>query len=152
MLAGDLAAAAFVAARVESQPVATSLLQGLAEVSGDAHALLADYAASMETAHAALLTQVGEARGAQVEDAVRRGAHDAAARFAALQAGRRLPGASLAEMAEGQLVQPAGAEDPEVVDSRRFPDICGWRAGGQTFARSFLGRDGGGAGRPASGC
>ena len=90
--AGDLVAAAFVAARIESQPVATSLFRVLVEVSGGAHAFLADCAASMAAAHATLFTQVGEDRGAQVEDVVHRGARGAAARFAALQASRHLPG------------------------------------------------------------
>ena len=72
MPAGDLVATIFVMARIEWQPIATSLLGGLAEVSGDAHALLADYAAaSTEVARAKLLAQVGEERGAQVEEVVR---------------------------------------------------------------------------------
>ena len=89
----------------------------------DAHAFLADYAASTEVAHTRLLALVGEDRGAQIEDVARPGAHGTAARLAALQVGRRLSGASRATMVERQFVQPAGVEDLEVVGSRRFQGV-----------------------------
>ena len=66
----------FVTARIEWQPIAISLLGGLAEVSSDAHAFLADFATSTE--------QVGQDRGEQVEDVVRPGAYDAGAWLAAV--------------------------------------------------------------------
>ena len=59
--ASRLALAAFVAARIESRPIAVSLLEGLAEVSGDVSGL-ADCAASLEAGRRGLLSQVGGVR------------------------------------------------------------------------------------------
>ena len=120
--ASRLALAAFVAARIESRPIAVSLLEGLAEVSGDVSGL-ADYAASLEAGRRGLLSQVGGVRQAQVDEAMARGAVDAAARFAALRSGQRLPGPTLADVAEAQLIQPAGVDDPEAADAPQLQGI-----------------------------
>ena len=144
--ASRLALAAFVAARIESRPIAVSLLEGLAEVFGDASKLTADYSASLEAGRRGLLSQVGSVRQAQVDEAMARGAADAAARFAALRSGQRLPGPTLADVAEAQLVQAAGVDDPEAADAPRLQGISfvcwerrAWRSLTLTCAARMIG-------------
>ena len=100
--------------------MACYLLEGLAEVAGDLPAFLSDYGDALGGARRALLSQAGDARRARIDVLLAQAEGEAAARFSAARSGQAVPTTALATEAEANLVQLAGAEDPEERDGSRL--------------------------------
>jgi len=116
----QLAAAAFVSARVEAEPLVHLLLGGLSAVTGDLSALEGDYEQELEKGKAALSEQLSAEGRVVADELIAAAEGEATKHFAALMGGRRPHDRPPAERAEADLVLPAGAEDAEGPEQRRL--------------------------------
>ena len=115
--AADVALPAFVASRVQSQPLVMRLAETVAGQSRLLQSFERRYKAELDTAKEAFAGALTPQRAERLDNILSRASEDAKARAGALEAGRQLPRPTLASgyTRDGSeaLISPAGGEDPE---------------------------------------